>query len=310
MRIAILGIGGVGGYFGGRLAAESAHEVAFIARGAHLAAIREHGIEVHSDIGDFVARPALATDQPAEVGAVDVVLVAIKTWQVPETVEAMRPLIGPETVVIPLLNGVEAPAQLADALGAEHVLGGFCRVQSAIDAPGRIRQGGAAAFIVFGEMNGERSPRLERLREVLDVPGITVQISDRIQADMWQKLLFVAALGSVGAVTRMPAGIMRGQPETRAMLEDAMSETLAVARGLGLPMADDAVARGMKQVDDLLPGATASMQRDIMDGRPSELEAQNGAIVRFGEAAGVATPVNRFLYHALLPTERRARGII
>jgi len=310
MRIAILGIGGVGGYFGGRLAAASAHEVAFIARGAHLAAIREHGITVRSDSGDFVAHPALATDQAAEVGVVDVLLVAIKAWQVPEALESMRPLIGPETVVVPLLNGVEAPAQLADALGAEHVLGGFCRVQSAIDAPGRIVQGGTAAVIAFGELNGERSPRVERLREIFDVPGITVQIPDHIEAAMWQKLLFVAALGSVGAVTRMPAGIMRGQPETRGMLEEAMSETLAVARGRGLPMADDAVARGMKQVDDLLPNATASMQRDLMDGRPSELEAQNGAIVRFGEAAGVATPINRFLYHALLPTERRARGII
>ena len=310
MRIAIFGIGGVGGYFGGRLAAEGAHEIAFIARGAHLEAIRQRGLDVRSDFGDFVARPALATDQPAEVGVVDAVVVAIKAWQVPEAAEAMRPLIGPETVVVPLLNGVEAPGQLADALGAAHVLGGFCRVQSTIDAPGRIVQGGTAAVISFGEMSGERSARVERLRQVFDIAGITVQIPDHIEAAMWQKLLFIAALSGVGAVTRVPAGIMRGQPETRQMLEDAMSEVLAVARARGLPLAEDAVARGMRQVDDLLPGATASMQRDIMDGRASELEAQNGAVVRFGEAAGVATPVNRFLYHALLPTERRARGII
>lgn len=306
MRIAIFGVGGVGGYFGGKLA-QSDHEVAFIARGRHGAAIAEHGLRVHAEGGDFTAYPSIVTAEPADVGAVDVVVVATKAWQVVDAAEAMQPLLHDDTVIVPLLNGVEAPLQLADVLGAERVLGGFCRVLSRISAPGEITQGGTPPFVAFGEMNGAQSQRVTDLKALFETAGITAQTPQSIQAAMWQKLLFISSFGGVGAVTRMPAGILRGVPQIRALVEDAMREVKAVAEARGVPMAADAVQRGMSLLDNLPEQGTASMQRDIMNGYPSELDAQNGAVVRLGAAADVAVQTHRYIYHSLLAQEQIAR---
>ncbi len=310
MRIAVFGIGGVGGYFGGRLAQHPGHEVIFIARGAHLTAIQQHGLMVTSQDASFTVHPALATDDPAQAGVVDLVLVATKAWQVTDAAAAMRPLIGSETLVVPLLNGVEAPDQLAAILGEAPVLGGFCRVQSAITAPGQIAQGGTVPFIALGERVGGGSERVGRVKAALEAAGIEVRTPDSILAAMWQKLLFIASFGGVGAAARMPVGVLRTQPETRALLEQAMREVFMVARARGLPVDEDAPQQGMRQIDDFPPSATASMQRDLMEGRPSELESQNGAVVRLGAEVGVQTPTHTFIYHILLPMERRARGLI
>lgn len=307
MRIAIFGAGGAGGYFGGRLA-QAGEEVVFIARGEHLRAIREHGLRVDSLKGDFVIRPARATDDPVQVGGVDAVIVAVKAWQTPEAARAMRPMVGPGTMVVPLLNGVEAPAQLSAELGAERVLGGLARILSFIAGPGHIRHVGFEPYVAFGEMNGSASDRVERLRQAFERAGVTIEIPPDIQVAMWDKFLFITAFGGVGAVTRAPAGVLRALPETRQMLEDAMSEVLAVARARNVALPDESVARAMATLNAMPPGGTASMQRDIMEGRPSEIEAQNGAVVRLGREAGVATPIHTFIYHSLLPMELRARG--
>lgn len=307
MKIAIVGLGGVGGYFGGRLT-QTGHEVTFIARGDHLQAIRQNGLHVDSDMGDFVARPTHVTDNPADVGTVDVILVATKAWQVTEAAPAMQPMVGENTVIVPLLNGVEAPDMLRTMLNSGHVLGGFCRVQSRKAAAGHIVQGGTPPFVAFGELDGQPSEQVARVKALFDTADVTVQIPDNVRAAMWEKLLFISAFSGVGAVTRMPAGVIRSLPETRAMLEAAMTETARVARALSIPVADDAAAQGMALMDVFPPNATASMQRDIMDGFPSELEAQNGAVVRFGALAGVDTPTHRFLYVSLLPAEKKARG--
>lgn len=307
MRIAIFGSGGSGGYFGARLA-RAGERVIFIARGNHLRAIRENGLFVDSVEGDFVIQPAQATGDPAETGVADVVIVGVKTWQVPEAAQAMRPLIGKETFVVPLQNGVEAPAQLEEVLGPGRVLGGSARVLTFISSPGRIRHLGGPATITFGELDNRRSERAERLRETFFRAGISAEIPPDIQAALWEKFLFIVPLGGIGAVTRAPVGTLRAFPETRRMLEQGMSEIHQVARGRKVSLPEEIVAQTMSFVDTLPPNGTFSLQRDILAGRPSELEAWNGAVVRLGRPVGVATPLHEFLYGSLLPLERKARG--
>lgn len=309
MRIAVVGAGGVGGYFGGRLV-QAGEEVIFLARGAHLEAMRSHGLKVDSIKGDFVLNPVQATDDPAQVGVVDMVVLAVKAWQVPEVAHTLRPLIGADTGVVFLGNGVEAPDQLSAELGAAHVLGGRCQISSMIAAPGHIRHVGIEPRLAVGELDGRVTPRVEGLRQAFERAGAVVDKPVDIRVAMWEKFVFIASISGVGAVMRAPIGVVRSHPETRRMLENAMREVAEVGRARRVAVPEDVVARTLAFVDGAAPGVTASMQRDIMDGRPSELEAQNGAVVRMGLEAGVATPVNSFLYYSLLPQERKARGEI
>lgn len=309
LTIAVFGTGATGGYFGGRLA-EAGEDVRFVARGAHLAALREHGLAVQSVAGDFRVHPVRAAADPAELGPVDVVLVAVKAWQVPEAAEAMRPLVGERTFIVPLQNGIEAPGQLAAVLGAERVLGGFCSILASLDGPGRIRHMGVVPYVAFGELDGSTSPRAEVLRAAFArTRGVTVEVPADIRAAMWNKFLFIAALSGVGAVSRVPAGVIRSLPETRELLRQALEEIYSVALRSGVALPADAVARTLEFIDGLPPDGTASMQRDVLAGRPSELEAQVGAVVRLGERLEVEVPVHRTIYAALLPQERRAREV-
>jgi 2-dehydropantoate 2-reductase len=308
MRIAVVGTGGVGAYFGGRLA-QAGESVAFVARGAHLAAIRAQGLRVDSVAGDFAIVPAEASDDLAAIGPVDVVLLGVKAWQVSETARTLGPLLGPDTFAVPLQNGVTAADELAAVLGPERVLGGLCRIVSAIVAPGHVRHSGVAAKVEFGERAGGTSDRVLRLAEAFArAQGLTVEIPGDVEAAIWEKFLFIAPVSGVGAVTRQPVGVTRTTPESRRLLEQAMEEIEALARARGVALQEGAVARNLAYVDRLPSDSTASMQRDIVDGRPSELEQQTGAVVRLARAAGVPVPVNTFLYAALLPAERQARG--
>jgi 2-dehydropantoate 2-reductase len=310
MRVAVFGTGGVGGYFGGRLG-QAGEWLALIARGAHLEAIRRDGLTVESVAGDFVVRPAAASDDPRAVGPVDVVLVGVKAWQVKEAASAIGPLLGPTTAVVPLQNGVEAADELAAVVGAEHIVPGLCRIACSLAAPGRIRHSGVAPRIEFGETDGRPSERVAALRAAFErALGVSVATPEDIQAALWDKFLFIAPLSGVGAVTRATVGVVRGVPETRRMLEAAMGEVFRLARARGVALRDDAVGRTLGYVDGLPPETTASMQRDILEGRPSELENQNGAVVRLGRSAGVAVPVNECLYRSLLPAELKARGAL
>ncbi len=306
MRVAVIGAGGVGGYFGGRLA-QAGEDVVFIARGEHLRAMQQHGLRIDSVAGDYLVSPCTATDDPGAVGRVDVVLVGVKAWQVPEAAPAMRRLVGPETTVLPLQNGVEAPRQLAEALGEERVVGGLCKIISERVGPGHIRHSGAEPYVALGELDNRRSQRVEELRQAFERAGVKAEVPADIQVALWEKFLLIAAISGVGAVTRASLGPLLELPETRALLERAMSEIRSVARAFGVGVGEDAVARTMAFFESLPSDGTASMQRDVMAGRPSELESQNGAVVRLGREAGVATPVHDFLYASLLPQERRAR---
>jgi 2-dehydropantoate 2-reductase len=307
MRFAIYGTGGIGGYFGARLA-EAGHDVHFIARGAQLEAMLRVGLMVVSPLGDVHLRVPNATSDAREVGEVDAVIVAVKTWQVGEAAEAMRPLVGRDTVLLPLLNGVEASDQLAEVLGGAHVLGGVAKVFSKIEKPGVIRHFNAFARVELGELLGGRSARAAALRDALAKAGIDAVLCEDIRSELWKKLVIVTSWAGLGALARSPIGVLRALPETRDLIDRAMDESIEVGVARG-----HALEAGFKtevwRVYDALPAeATASMQRDIMEGRPSELDAWNGAVVRFGAAAGVETPVHEFTCHALLPMERRARG--
>lgn len=309
MRVAVVGAGGVGGYFGGRLA-QAGQDVFFVARGEHLAAIRARGLHVRSLAGDFTIDAVQAAADPADVGVVDVVLVAVKAHQLAAAAASIAPLVGASTLVIGLQNGVEAATLLATAVGEAHVAGGSCAIVSFIEEPGVIRHAGAIPRIVFGELGGGKSERCERLREAFEpADGVRAVHSDAIQVEIWRKFLFIAPVSGVAAVTRVPLGVCRQIPQSRGLIEQAMHEVLALAHARGVDLPGDAPDRALEFLDGLPAESTASMQRDLMEGRPSELEAQNGAIVRLGAAAGVPTPVNSFLHAALLPQELEARAV-
>jgi 2-dehydropantoate 2-reductase len=307
MRFAVVGAGGLGGYYGARLA-EAGNEVAFIARGAQLDAIRKNGLKVFSPLGDLHLKKVTATSDPKEIGPVDAVVVAVKTWQVAEAARAMQPMIGADTMVVPFLNGVEAPDELAAIVGAKHVLGGLSKVFSLIEAPGVIRHFNPGAYVEIGELAGGLSPRVEALRAAFEGAGAQAKASADIRTELWKKLLTVSSWAGLGALSRSPMGVLRDLPETHALIDRAMDEGIAVGARRGHPITAD-YKRELWTFYDAMPAdATASMQRDIMAGKPSELDAWNGAIVRFGRETGVDTPVQTFTYHALLPMERRARG--
>jgi len=307
MRIAIIGAGGVGGYFGGKLAHGGA-DVVFIVRGATLDAMRTHGLRVDSIKGDFVIEHPNATDDPASVGKVDAIFVTVKTWQIEEVAAQIKPMIGENTMVIPLENGIDAADQLAAIVGREHVLGGLCGIVSFIAAPGHIRHAGAEPFIMFGELDNRRTARAEQLRDECLRAGVQADIPSDIHHALWSKFVFIAAMSGVGAATRVPIGGWRAMPETRDLATRAISEIVDLARARGVDLGAEAVDRTLARFDALPPDATSSLQRDIIDGKPSELDAQLGAVVRLGRAAGVPTPVCETLYNILLPQEGKARA--
>ncbi len=307
MRFAIFGSGGVGGYYGARLAA-AGEDVTFVARGAHLEAILAKGLRVSSINGDIHVDPAKVIRDPNELGPVDWVICAVKAWQVPEAVTVMRPLLGAGTAVLTLQNGVDAGDQIRAVAGVDRIVEGATWIMSFIEAPGHIRHAAVEPRVVFGERDGSASTRVEGLRARFDRSGVKCEIAPDIAAVLWEKFLFIAAISGLGAVTRLPVGGYRDVPQSRRLLTKALEETAAVARAEGVQLPEKVVAKTLAFVDALAPVSTTSMQRDIAEGRPSELESQSGSVSRRGQRAGVATPVHDFLYAALLPLERRARG--
>jgi 2-dehydropantoate 2-reductase len=236
-------------------------------------------------------------------------LLGVKAWQVVQSAEAMRPLIGPETFVVPLQNGVEAATQLATVLGASHVIGGLCGTLSWVSAPGRIRSVGTTNnFIRFAELDNRASERTERLRQAFVRGAVNVEVPTDITKALWDKFMMVTSFGGVGAVARAPIGVIRSIAETRELLARCLSETAALAKARHVALNDGAVAATLAFYDGLPPSGTTSLQRDIADGKPSELESWNGAIVRLARESGVAAPTHDLIYRMLLPLEKRARG--
>jgi len=307
MRIAIVGAGGVGAYFGARLQA-AGHQVAFLARGAQLAAMRESGLRLTGRSGEIELPSVVASADPRDLAPADAVIVAVKTWQLADVAPRLAPLVGPDTVVVPLLNGVEAADELAAVLGPAPVAAGLCGIVSFLVAPGHVHHEGVDPYVRVGELDDRPSPRLERLVGAFRAGGVRAEIAPDIRAALWQKLLFIAPVSAVAALVRTTLGVWRHLAEPRELARLAMRETVAVAAARGVKLPADAVERTLAGLDGIEPTSTPSLQRDFEAGRRSELDAQVGAVVRMGAAAGVPTPASRLLYECLLPQELAARA--
>ena len=306
MKIAIMGTGGVGGYYGGLLA-KAGRDVTFIARGAHLQAIRKKGLQVKSVHGDFQVSKAKATDKPADVGPVDLIIFATKTYQTDEAANAIKPMVGKDTVVVPLQNGVDAADRIGQVVGMDHVLGGATWLSAAIEAPGVIGQYSEFRRIALGEFGGKTTPRLTAIHDALKETGATVEISDNILKVLWTKFVFISSVSAMGSLTRVTFGEYRGVPEARAVLGEAIGEVAAVARTRGVKLDADILAKTQAFIDSSAPGIKPSMQRDVEAGKPSELESLIGIVMRMGAEKNVPTPVMRFAYAMLKPGGLKAQ---
>jgi len=307
MKIVILGTGGVGGYYGGLLARHG-QEVTFIARGAHLAAIRKGGLQVKSVHGDFTVSPVRATDDPTGSGPADLLLVCTKTYATRQAVELAHPCLGPRTAVVSLQNGIDASETIGALVGMEHMLGGATWLSSAVESPGVIHQVSEFRRVVVGELDGSLTPRLRKVAAAFAPTGVTFETTSHISRVLWTKFVFIAAVSGIGAITRLPIGEARAAPETRRLLTAIIGEVEALARASGVTL-DVAVSdQTLAFIDSLEPQMKSSMQRDVEAGCPFELEAIIGVISRKGNARGVPTPVADMVYTALLPALRRAGG--
>ncbi|CAN7394758.1 MULTISPECIES: ketopantoate reductase family protein [unclassified Variovorax] len=298
MRITVMGTGGVGGYFGARFA-NAGHDVTFVARGGHLAAIREHGLRVESPRGDLHLRNVNATDRPAEIGTTDIVLFGVKLWDTASAAEAIRPLMSPHTAVVSFQNGVVKDEVLRQVLGEEHVIGGVCYIAATIAEPGLIRHSGAMQKLVFGEYDGIASPRANALRDACVDAGIDVELSDSIRQTIWEKFVFLVGLSGTTSLARTPIGPIRSHMRSRAFLHDVMDEVVQVARAEGVPLPSSYADDRLAFADQVPATMTSSMHNDLERGNRLEVQWLSGDVVARGARLGVATPCNRAIFDIL-----------
>jgi 2-dehydropantoate 2-reductase len=298
MKIAVVGAGGVGGYFGARLAA-SGQDVWFIARGAHLEAMRRDGLRVLSANGDVLVKPVQATDRPSDVGTADLVMIAVKLWSTGEALRDARPMVGPDTAVVSFQNGVVAVDQVAEAYGRGRTLGGVAAIAAVIDKPGVIRHTGTMATLQFGELDGAMRPRIQALQQACEKAGIQGRATDAIQKAIWEKYVFLVGASAMTALTRLPLGSVREDPDTRALFAQIMAEAAALGRAKGVALDVDLVDKLLGRLDGLPREMVASMLGDLERGNRLELPWLSGGVAAMGKEAGVATPANQFVYAAL-----------
>lgn len=304
MKIVVFGAGGIGGYYGALLA-QQGHQVIFVARGAHLQAMRQRGLQIKSVHGDLTIFPVQATDAPAEIGAAELILFCAKAYDTESGARALAPIISPQTTVISLQNGVDAAERLGAILGAQALLGGATWISAAIESPGVIRQVSAFRRIALGEFSGQVTPRLQAIFAALQPTGISVEITPDIRKILWTKFIFITAASSFGALTGLPVGAYRAVAPTRALIVQLMREAAAVGRAQGVALETDVVEKALGFLDAAEPTIRASMQLDVAAGKQFELEAMLGVIGRKGRAAGVDTPLADALYALLLPVLQR-----
>ncbi|PKB80171.1 MAG: hypothetical protein BZY88_09635 [SAR202 cluster bacterium Io17-Chloro-G9] len=306
MKIAVMGTGGVGGYFGGLLA-RGGHQVTFIARGAHLAAIQQKGLRVESQLdGDFTAAGE-ATGDPASAGVQDLVLFTVKMYHNVQAIPAIEPMIGPSTVVLTLQNGIDNGDQLVQALGRDRVMIGSVYMEGRIKEPGLVTQGGPG-MAVFGELDPGLTDRGEKFLKVFQDAGWRVELAENMPGMLWKKFAYIAGSAAVNAATNTGYGEMRSIPETRELIKGAIAECLTVGRALGAPVMDDSLDWAMTSLDNFPAQGRASLAKDFQEGNPVELEGLTGAVVRLGKQAGVPTPLNDAIYAVLKPWALRIEG--
>jgi len=301
MKIAVIGAGGVGGYYGSLLAA-AGNEVHFLARGPHLLAMRAEGLQIRSLLGDLHIKPVQATDKAAEIGTVELALFCTKAFQTRAAAFEARPLIGSATTVLSLQNGVEAVDQLGPILGSDHVIAGATWISSFVAAPGVIRHVSESRRVIVGEIDGRVSERVGLIRETFKAAGATAEHSSNIVGVLWSKLIFISALAGIGSLLRLPISVYRSSAEARRGLVAMLEEAAAVAIASGVRLESDVVTNALAYVDSARPEIKPSMQLDVEAGRPFELDALIGVIVRTGLARDVPTPWSAAVYALLLPS--------
>ena len=306
MHIIVVGIGGVGGYFGGRLTL-TGHRVDFVARGEHAKAIREKGLRVKSINGDFTACPDNVYEDLQNIGTPDLILLCTKSWQLEEVALQLRTHTGEHTLVLPLQNGVNSVEILSEHLPERQILGGVCKIISRIESPGLINHFAFHPQVVFGEVNGIHSERGLAVKKLFEEAQVDAVFSSDIRLDVWRKFLFICVLSGMGALTRQHVGVMREDPGVRELMVDSAKEilNLAVKKGIGLTHED--VENTFRAIDKQDYHSTSSVQRDLMEGRPSEIHDFNGYVVREADRYGIEVPVNKFIYYCLCPMEAQAR---
>ena len=301
MKIAVMGTGGVGGVYGARLA-QAGYDVHFIARGAHLAAMRDNGLKlVSQELGDVLLKPVQVTDDPAAIGTVDIVLFAVKLWDTESAARQIAPLVRSDTAIISLQNGVSKDDVIREAYGPSNTVGGVSYVAATITEPGVITQKGTVQRLCFGEYDAPTSNRLEQLRDACVKAGLEAEVHANIEQAIWEKFVFLVAMSAVTAATRQTIGPVRSHPRTRQLLIDVMTEAIAVARARGIKIDDSLVQSRLDYWDNLTPDVTSSMQHDLQQGNRLELPWLSGKVVELGESLGVETPVNRVLVDVLSP---------
>jgi 2-dehydropantoate 2-reductase len=300
MRIAIMGAGGLGGAIGGLLA-RAGEDVSFVARGAHLEAIRSRGLTLKSPGVDDVTMQVMATDDPAEVGPVDLIVFGVKLYDLEVAAEQMRPMIGPETVILPIQNGIDAAERIGQFVRPNAVIGCTALLNGRIEAPGVIFHLALPSTLTFGELVGGASPRIEGIQATFEHAGFRAEVPPDVRVPIWEKFVLQVGGGGVMAMTRLTAGPIRTCPETRDLLHGVFEETAAVGRASGVSIPSDCVDRHMALMDHIPPTAQGSMLTDLLGGRRLELESLGGTVVRLGRDFRVPTPLNFAVYAALKP---------
>ena len=308
MNIVVIGAGGVGGYFGGKLV-KSGLDITFIVRGNTLEAIKTNGLQVKSIHGDFVVYPKVINNI-SDIKNPDLIILGVKSWQIIDIARQLKSVINKNTMVLPLQNGADNADKLRSALDAQNVLAGFCKIVSKVEAPGIINHFAYDPEIIFGEYNNQKTERLDILKAIFDKAEINNTIPEDIHLDIWKKFLFIVTISGIGAITRSVFGVMREDDDVRQIMYQTANEIVAVANAKGINLTNSDVEMVLKVIDGLDYNTTASMQRDIMEARPSELENFNGYIVKEGKKLHISTPANTFIYHCLLPMEKKARKLL
>jgi len=306
MKIVVIGAGGVGGFFGGKIA-KAGFDVTFIVREKHLEAIHNRGLQIKSIDGNFTVQPKV-TDDITSVANSDLIILGVKSWQVIDIAKQIRPIISSQTMVLPLQNGADNADKLRSYLPNENVLAGLSRIVSKIEAPGCINHFAFVPQINFGEYDNSKSKRVQKVKAVFDTAGFKNFISEDIHLDIWRKFLFITSISGIGALTRVTFGVMRTNKGIRKIIFDTATEIKEIANAKDIHLTNDDIQTTMKAIDNNDFNTTASMQRDVLEGRPSELENFNGYIVQQGIALGIPTPTNTFIYNCLLPQETSARN--
>ena len=306
MKILVYGAGGVGGYFGARLA-ESGNKVSFIARGEHMRAIKESGLQLESINGDITVHPEFVTSDIDEVDTPDLILLGVKSWQLPEVASELKKNISKDTIVLPLQNGADNYEKLTEILPKENVLAGLCFIVSYIEKPGKIKHASFEPRIVFGEADNSQSERISMISNLFSEARIDFLNPENIQLEIWKKFLFICTISGIGGLTRVSIDKIRNSAYLFDLMKQTSAEIRSVANAKDIPLNNEHIEKAFQIIENQPEGTTASTQRDIMEGKPSEIENFNGYIVREGERLGIKTPVNKMIYECLKPMEEQAR---